>query len=390
MKKNTLRKPPKKNTSINKKTYPFKLFALSNILVFTTVLILGLSSFIYFQNNDTKKEIHSSIPLQKKKEIKKVEDKYEQNTITFEEKTKALEIEYTNNIDNEVYIEKQKKIKQTFIFKEEIEEPIKYPITDTQIDKQIREIEQTIKKEKIAEEIVKEKKEDTQPVITKKAYKDFDLPNNLPKLAIIIDDMISNKQIKKALDLDYNINMAFLPPTSRHKSSAKITNKLDTYMIHLPLQARTSNYEEDNTLYISDTVETIEQRIKTLRKLYPKTKYINNHTGSKFTSNKQAMDKLFQVLKKYNYTFIDSRTTAKSVAKDSAKKYGVRLLSRNVFLDNKKDAAYIQKQLKKAIKSAKKNGSAIAIGHPHNITFKTLQESKHLLEGLELVFVHQL
>ena len=47
-------------------------------------------------------------------------------------------------------------------------------------------------------------------------------------------------------------------------------------------------------------------------------------------------------------------------------------------------------QLKKAIKAAKKNGMAIAIGHPYGITFKTLKESKHLLKDLELVYVHQL
>ena len=66
------------------------------------------------------------------------------------------------------------------------------------------------------------------------------------------------------------------------------------------------------------------------------------------------------------------------------------MFSRNIFLDNKKDKKYIQKQLKKAIKIAKKNGMAIAIGHPYGITFKTLKESKHLLEGLELVYVNKL
>ena len=291
MKKKSIRKPPKKNQSIKKETYKFKLFALSNILVFITILILGIVSFIYLQNNSTQdlnnlnllKEKTKLTSLQKKKEIK---DKYLQDNLTFEEKTKALEIEYTNNIDNEIYIKKPTKqinyAKQKFIFDEEIEEPIKYPITDNELDKQIKKIEQIIQKE--------EKIQHTTMPITLK-------DSGLPKLAIIIDDIISKQQVKKALNLNYNINMAFLPPTSRHKNSAKITNKLDTYMIHLPLQAKTSRYEEENTLYITDTIDTIEQRIKLLKKLYPKTKFINNHTGSKFTSNKQAMDKLFQILK---------------------------------------------------------------------------------------------
>jgi uncharacterized protein len=213
---------------------------------------------------------------------------------------------------------------------------------------------------------------------------------NKPKLAIIIDDMTTQGQINSVLSLGYIVNMAFLPPTSRHKRSAQITKSLDKYMIHLPLQASSSKYEEENTLHINDSINKIEERIKNLRLLYPNTNFLNNHTGSKFTSDQIAMDKLFKVLKKYEYTFIDSKTTANSVAEISAKKYGVKMFSRNIFLDNNKNKEYIQNQLKKAIKSAKKNGIAIAIGHPYSITFETLKDSKYLLKDLELVYVQNL
>jgi hypothetical protein len=211
-----------------------------------------------------------------------------------------------------------------------------------------------------------------------------------PKLAIIIDDVTTQYQVNKILNIGYDVNMAFLPPTPRHRNSANIAQKLDQYMIHLPLQASSNKYDEKNTLYVNDTIETIEKRIKILNELYPKAKFINNHTGSKYTSNEEAMDRLFEVLKRYDYTFIDSKTTARSVAIKSAKKFDLRVLSRNIFLDNKKDKKYIEGQLKKAIKIAKRHGSAIAIGHPYNITFETLKDSKHLLEDLELVYVNKL
>jgi hypothetical protein len=184
--------------------------------------------------------------------------------------------------------------------------------------------------------------------------------------------------------------MSFLPPTHGHPDSAIIAQQLNNYMIHLPLQASNFKYEEEKTLHITDSLETIETRIKEVKEFYPKANFLNNHTGSKFTANKIAMDKLFKVLKKYNYTFVDSRTTAQSVATESANKYGVRMLSRNIFLDNNKNKKYIQGQLKKAIKTAKKFGSAIAIGHPYNITLETLKDSKQLLEGLDLVYINQL
>ncbi len=102
------------------------------------------------------------------------------------------------------------------------------------------------------------------------------------------------------------------------------------------------------------------------------------------------MDKLFKALVKYDFVFMDSRTTGKTVGKRMAKKYNMPYIVRNVFLDNEQDFNYIQNQLKKAIKIAKKRGFAIAICHPYSITIKVLKESKHLLKDLELVYLNQL
>jgi polysaccharide deacetylase 2 family uncharacterized protein YibQ len=197
-------------------------------------------------------------------------------------------------------------------------------------------------------------------------------------------------QVRTIQNLGYKVNMAFLPPTSRHPNSAKLAQKLDRYMIHLPLQASSFKYEEEKTLYINDSFETIDSRIDELKRLYPKAKYINNHTGSKFTANKEAMDKLFQSLKKHGLIFIDSRTTPYTVSNELSKKHQLTMYSRNTFLDNKKEKPYIQNQLKKAIKIAKKTGLAIAIGHPYGVTFEALKESKELLEGLEMIYVDEL
>jgi len=374
MKKHIKKRTPKKlKNSLPKKSYN-KLF--TTIIIITLSILFGLLVGSYYgtEIDNVAHEI---------KEIATVDvEKKEEHKITYEEKTKALEIAYTNHIDNNIYIEKAKKIKEpepVFHFEEpnleEIDKKIEVHTEESSIFSPQTNKEQKkliTKKEPIVEKTKKPK-------------------SNRPKLAIIIDDMTTQKQINHVLNLGYTVNMAFLPPTTGHKNSAKITQSLkNIYLIHLPLQASSFRYEEENTLHIDDNLETIENRIKYLKKIYPNTKYLNNHTGSKFTSNQQAMDKLFQVLKKYDYTFLDSRTTAKSVAAKSAKKYGVKMFTRNIFLDNKKDKKYIQNQLKKAIKSAKRNGMAIAIGHPYSITFKTLRESKHLLKDLDLVYIDEL
>lgn len=211
-----------------------------------------------------------------------------------------------------------------------------------------------------------------------------------PKLSIVIDDVTLKSQVKKIEEIGYTINIAFMPPTKQHKNSAKIAQNLPFAIVHFPLQASITRFEEENTLKVGDSYEKIEKRVAEVRKQYPNVVYTNNHTGSVFTADEKSMDMFIKALKKYNFKFIDSRTTSKSVAKKYTKKYDMPYIARNIFLDNNKDFDYIQNQLKKAIAIAKRTGSAIAIGHPYPITMEVLKNSKHLLKDLDLVYINQL
>lgn len=212
-----------------------------------------------------------------------------------------------------------------------------------------------------------------------------------PKIAIIIDDVSSRAEKDEIVALGYKITMAFLPPTKDHPISHKIAQDLPVHMIHFPMQASSAfKGPEINTLSIDDSYETIENRVKQLREWYPNAVYTNNHTGSVFTGNDEAMDKLFRALKKYNFIFVDSRTSPKSAAKKCAVKYGMPYIVRNVFLDNNRNYKDIETQLKTTIEIAKRTGYAVAIGHPHDITLKVLKNSKHLLDGLEPIYVNEL
>ena len=214
--------------------------------------------------------------------------------------------------------------------------------------------------------------------------------SNKPKLAIIIDDVCTRTQVRKIHNLGIKVNMSFLPPSSARPNSAKLASKERFYMVHLPMEAMHFNAEEPLTLKVHDSKNTIEKRIKELKRLFPKVKYINNHTGSKFTANEQAMNRLIYVLNKEDIFFIDSRTTGRTKVPKVMKNYGLKYMARDVFLDNRQDKKYIQKQIKKAIKVAKRHGSAIAICHPHSTTLKTLKESKYLFKDVELVLIDKL
>ena len=368
------------------------------LTIFLIAFLVTIASYFTIKNKEANKDIPPQISTQEIKDeisipprIAEIKDLKEQinhelfekkfdlnEEHKFEEYTKELEKVIDEKTEIEESINKENKIIQKKV--EEIkEDKLKEKQKEKQKEKSSININETIKN-----------KIDEKSIITKKDTFTYDKKIK-PKIAIVIDDVTTQAQKDKILSMGYKINMAFLPPTKTHPDSAKIAQSLSFHMIHFPMQASGAfKGEEINTLTINDSYETIEKRVKQLREWYPNAVYTNNHTGSVFTENEEAVDKLFRALKKYNFIFVDSRTSAKSVAKKYAKKYDMPYIVRNTFIDNDRDFKSIQNQLKKAIEIAKKQGYAIAIGHPHTVTLEVLKDSKSLFKEVEPIFINQL
>lgn len=357
--KTTKRKPAIKKNSFNSK---LKIINLVLAISIVTLLITTLSYFFLLKEKTTPKK-QQSVEIKKDLDLinysNKKLDEYFANDLQknkFEEYTEEFDKEYIHPKPTQKPIIKDKKEQLS-------------PKKDEDKEKSVFDKDPTVQKPK--------------PILKTPISKK-------PKLAIIIDDVTNRFQIKKILNTNLKITMSLLPPTTNHKESAKIAQGLPFYMIHFPMEAQSFKFEEEDTLHVNDSYEKIEKRVKELRQWYPDATFTNNHTGSKFTADKIGMDYLIKALKKYDFIFVDSRTTAKTVAKDITKKYNMPYIARNVFIDNKKEFTYIQNQLKKAIKIAKKNGYAIAIGHPYDITIKVIAKSKHLYKDLDLIYVKNL
>ena len=386
MTKRKTRKKQNKRKHSKSTTTNYKL--LNILLLIIIALILAIGFIIY--SADTKQ-------IKKANEVSKQITKKVETTL----KQEIIKVEEETNKELDKYIEKVEIKKDQFeeYTKDLYEEYVDKDLHQTLEKKKPEEKKETIIKETKKEEpkkeiIVKKDKTKEKPKDIKKVVKVKDVPkkvlSNRPKLAIIVDDVTTQSQLNQIKNIGYTITASIMPPTKSHPNSAKIAKNLPFYMIHFPMQATTFKGEEANTLHVNDSYEKIEKRVAQVRQWYPNAKYTNNHTGSKFTENKKAMDKYFRALVKYDFIFMDSRTTSKTVAKEMAKKYNMPYIVRNVFLDNEQDFTYIQNQLKKAIKMAKKNGFAIAICHPHSVTMKVLKKSKHLLKDLELVYLNQI
>jgi hypothetical protein len=384
------KKKSKKSSNITSNKKLIKIFSL----IFLIAFLASLVSYFTIKNRDSIKDIPSKTTTQPTtpeitKDIifPKVINKEPSSNELFEEKFNINEEnkfeEYTNELEKiiEDKIEREDFInKENEIIQKKVEEIKEEKAKELNAKKETKEQNKNKEKEKI----------DEKSIITNKDSFTYDKKNK-PKIAIVIDDVTTQAQKDTILSMGYKITMAFLPPTNSHPTSAKIALNLPFYMIHFPMQASPKfKGQEINSLNITDSYETIEKRVKQLREWYPNAVYTNNHTGSVFTENEEAMDKLFRALKKYNFIFVDSRTSNKSVAKKYAQKYNMPYIVRNTFIDNEENYEYIQNQLKQAIEIAKKQGYSIAIGHPHAVTLKVLKDSKNLLKDVEPIFVNQL
>jgi len=224
-----------------------------------------------------------------------------------------------------------------------------------------------------------------------KVIKDKKSTSGKPRIAIILDDISFSSQVQSIKALGLPITMSFLPANAIHPNTPKMAENEEFYMVHLPLEALSYSHAEPDTLHVTDSAQRIETTIAKLKKDFPRLMFLNNHTGSLFTSDYRAMAHLYDSLDKYGLTFVDSRTTSKTQAPRLCKERGIRYIGRDVFLDHKNSVEYVKGQIREAIKIAKVTGLAIAIGHPRKETLKAIETLKdELSKDIELIYLNQI
>ena len=209
------------------------------------------------------------------------------------------------------------------------------------------------------------------------------------KLAIIIDDVGTDEQAQKIAALPVRVTPSIFPPEYQRKDTRSLARGFEHYAIHLPMEASSAK-NNSATLRASDNYEKLNGVIAKLRADFPNAKFINNHTGSKFTADERAMQNLLRAMNEHGFLFIDSRTSPATKAKAAMKGLGMRYVHRDVFLDNQNSVAAVRKKLREAVTLAKKQGYAIAIGHPKSSTLRALANSADILGEVDLVYLDEI
>ena len=218
----------------------------------------------------------------------------------------------------------------------------------------------------------------------------------IPRIAIIIDDL--GYQLlagERTIALPGPVACAILPGAPRARYLANVANAQGKeVLLHLPMQAvgpETSVEATRMTLDMSRSsfAATFDAAFDSV----PHAIGINNHRGSLLTRHPGHMQWLMEELLQHEgLFFVDSFTTAQSVALQIATELGVHATRRDVFLDPDKTSLTLQREFERLKSVARKRGRAIAIGHPYELTLALLERELPRLaeQGFDLVPVSEL
>ncbi|HEY6126673.1 MAG TPA: divergent polysaccharide deacetylase family protein [Candidatus Acidoferrum sp.] len=212
------------------------------------------------------------------------------------------------------------------------------------------------------------------------------------RLAILLDDLGSDRGAADAIfALHVPITISVLPYHAHSQEIAQEARKHGCeVMLHLPMQSLANETPEQQELRPGLSRDEVHDIVTKMLEAVPEADGVNNHQGSQATSNSMLMEELMPILKDAGVFYVDSRTTAETVAYDTAKRVGVKTAFRNVaFLDDVQNEAAVKRQLQIAIRGAKEKREAVAIGHPHAATLEALREMlpEAKKQGVQLVFV---
>ncbi len=211
------------------------------------------------------------------------------------------------------------------------------------------------------------------------------------RIAILIDDFGDrwDGTIESFCYLGGEISVSVLPgrPLSR-RVAIEMDRRGCEVLLHMPMEPLSANYSDNGYMALASmTKEEVQAVVKKSLADVPTAIGVNNHMGSRITENRKMMRYILNVVQENQLYFVDSRTSAKSVAYDVACELKIPCAKKHYFIDNKSDPEEIRMWLYQLVKRAGKYGDAVGIGHCHRSTLKVLQEEVPKIQKRGYTFV---
>ena len=204
-------------------------------------------------------------------------------------------------------------------------------------------------------------------------------PARVHGLVLILDDVGWDlKEVRRALALPYTMAISVMPDAPYARQAAEMAHAADhVVMLHMPMEPDSVPLQKRmDGSFLRVGMSDAQIHTLTLQALseVPYVQGVNNHMGSLLTSKAGPMAAVMQVCREKHLFFVDSRTSAASVAAKMAARAGVPWTRRPIFLDDKTDEAYLQRMWNRALACEQRYGACVVIAHPHAKTIDFLEQ----------------
>ncbi|MDE2069788.1 MAG: divergent polysaccharide deacetylase family protein [Gammaproteobacteria bacterium] len=211
-----------------------------------------------------------------------------------------------------------------------------------------------------------------------------------PVIAVIIDDLgNSPSEGLRAVQLPGPVACAILPHTPYAVMLADACHaRGKEVLLHLPMQGLDDAPLGPGGISLPMTETQIQNTVRGDLQSIPYVAGVNNHEGSLISMHPGDLAWIMQTLHaRGGLYFVDSYTTADSIAYQIAREHGIPAARRDVFLDDVNTEAAVRLQFNRLLDVARHKGFALAIGHPRPATLTVLDANLPQLpaQGVELV-----
>lgn len=191
-----------------------------------------------------------------------------------------------------------------------------------------------------------------------------------PRLVIIFDDMgLDKSAFREVMAMPGPVTLSFLPYANDVQPLVNEARRRgDDILLHLPMEPSGSADPGPHSLGVGMKSDAMFDELLWNLGRFDGYVGVNNHMGSRFTRDEQAMKRVLSLLDQRGLFFLDSLTTGGSAVPRAAAAVGAETYARDVFLDAEPGAGAVQRQLALAEAIALKTGYAIVICHPRRET----------------------
>lgn len=211
------------------------------------------------------------------------------------------------------------------------------------------------------------------------------------RVAIVIDDLGQSWEAAQKLEaMRMPLTFSVMPRLRYSRATADAAHRTGhEVMLHLPMQPILDSAPDvsPDEIRVGMGRTAISGIIRHDLETVPYVEGVNNHMGSRATTDPRVMSEVMSVLAAERLFFIDSVTTPDSVALNAARQASVSSFYRSVFLDDTRSVPYTTEQLHLLCRIADKRGAALAIGHPYPTTIKALALFLPQLESQDIQLV---